>query len=211
MIERLFPLKWDAIISLRPFNNIDVRWCGMRESAFIQDKQKIKVNLGFFKKDMVFSISLLLAIISCFIQPPKLAYINFHVLISLFNLMVVIKVFEELRVMDKLAVNLLNKCQNGRSVSMVLILLCFFSSMFFTNDVALLTFIPLSLLIGTKTNLPMMETVIFQTIAANIAQPYANGKSAKLIHLFLFWHSTHSLFYNSPITGYSWGQFVYCV
>ena len=140
----------------------------MRESVFIQEKKKIKVKLGFFKKDLVFTISLLLAVISCFFQPPKLEYINFHVLVSLFNLMVVIKVFEELRVMDKLAVSLLNKCHNSRSVSMILILLCFVSSMFFTNDVALLTFVPLTLLIGKKTNLPMMETVIFQTIAANI-------------------------------------------
>ena len=140
----------------------------MRESVFIQEKKKIKVKLGFFKKDLVFTISLLLAVISCFFQPPKLEYINFHVLVSLFNLMVVIKVFEELRVMDKLAVSLLNKCHHSRSVSMILILLCFVSSMFLTNDVALLTFVPLTLLIGKKTNLPMMETVIFQTIAANI-------------------------------------------
>ena len=140
----------------------------MRESVFIQEKKKIKLQLGFFKKDLVFTISLLLAVISCFFQPPKLEYINFHVLVSLFNLMVVIKVFEEMRVMDKLAVGLLNKCHNSRSVSMILILLCFVSSMFFTNDVALLTFVPLTLLIGKKTNLPMMETVIFQTIAANI-------------------------------------------
>lgn len=147
---------------------LDYRWCFMRESVFVQDKKKIKLKLSFLKKDLVFSISLLLAALSCFKQPPRLEYINFHVLISLFSLMIAIKAFEELNVMDKLAVSMLNKSHNSRAVSTILILLCFFGSMFFTNDVALLTFVPITLLIGKKTNSQMMETVILQTIAANM-------------------------------------------
>ncbi|MEH7416844.1 SLC13 family permease [Neobacillus drentensis] len=140
----------------------------MKETVLIQQKNKVKIRLGFLKKDLVFTISLVLATLSCFIQAPKLEYINFHVLICLFNLMVAIKAFEELKVLDKLAISLLNKCKNSKSVSAILILLCFFSSMIVTNDVALLTFVPLSLVISKKTTIPMMETVILQTIAANI-------------------------------------------
>ena len=158
----------------------------LRESVMIQDKKGIKVTLEFFKKDLVFTISLLLAAASCLVHAPKMEYINFHVLISLFNLMLAIKAFEELRVMDKFAISLLNKCQNSKSVSMILILMCFVPSMFVTNDVALLTFVPLTVVISRKTKMPIMETVILQTIAANIGSsltPMGNPQN-----LFIYSH-----------------------
>ncbi|MDQ1002280.1 Na+/H+ antiporter NhaD/arsenite permease-like protein [Neobacillus niacini] len=140
----------------------------MKDSVLIQNKSKTKLDLSFLKKDIVFTISLVLAVGSCIFQTPKAEYLNFPVLISLFNLMIAIKAFEELRVLDKFAISILNRCSNSKTVSAILILLCFFSSMIFTNDVALLTFIPLTLVINRKTKMPMMDTIILQTIAANI-------------------------------------------
>jgi Na+/H+ antiporter NhaD/arsenite permease-like protein len=159
----------------------------VKETVLIQQKNKLEFLFGFLKKDLVFTLSLVLAVLSCGIQPPKLEYINFHVLICLFNLMLAIKAFEELKVLDKLAISLLNKCKNRKSVSSLLILLCFFSSMIVTNDVALLTFVPLTLVISKKTNLPMMETVILQTIAANIGSsltPMGNPQNLFLYSYF---------------------------
>lgn len=52
------------------------------------------MKFGFLKKDLVFIILLILVIVSCLIYLLKIEYINFEVLISLFNLMVVIKVLE---------------------------------------------------------------------------------------------------------------------
>jgi Na+/H+ antiporter NhaD/arsenite permease-like protein len=140
----------------------------VKDSVLIQNKSKTKLDLSFLKKDIVFTISLVLAVGSCIFQTPKAEYLNFPVLISLFNLMIAIKAFEELRVLDKFAISILNRCSNSKTVSAILILLCFFSSMIFTNDVALLTFIPLTLVINRKTKMPMMDTIILQTIAANI-------------------------------------------
>lgn len=158
----------------------------MKEFVSIHAKKKINVNLGFFIKDKVFTISLLLAITSCFIHPPKLEYVNIHVLVSLFNLMIAIKALDELRLLDKIAITILNRCNNSKSVSAILIFLCFFSSMFVTNDVALLTFVPLTLVISKRTNIPMMETIILQTIAANIGSsltPMGNPQN-----LFIYSH-----------------------
>jgi Na+/H+ antiporter NhaD/arsenite permease-like protein len=140
----------------------------VKESVLIQENKRIKMKFGFLKKDIVFTVSLILAATSCLIHPPKLEYINFQVLISLFSLMLTIKALEELKFLDKFAIAIINKCHNSRSVSAILILLCFFSSMFVTNDVALLTFVPLTLVVNKKTKMPMMETIILQTIAANI-------------------------------------------
>ena len=158
----------------------------MKESVLVQNKKKININFGFFIKDKVFTISLLLAIASCFIHPPKLEYINIHVLVSLFNLMLAVKALDEHRVLDKIAISIVTSCNSSKSVSAILIFLCFFSSMFVTNDVALLTFVPLTLVISKRTSTPMMETIILQTIAANIGSsltPMGNPQN-----LFIYAH-----------------------
>ncbi len=134
----------------RIFTNINYRWCIVKEIVFVQNKKRLLMKFEFLKKDLVLTISLILAIVSCLIHSPKIEYINFEVLISLFNLMVAIKALEQLKILDKLAVAILNKCNNSRSISIILILLCFICSMFVTNDVALLTFVPITLVISKK-------------------------------------------------------------
>jgi Na+/H+ antiporter NhaD/arsenite permease-like protein len=168
-------------------SNIDYRWCHVKESVLIQNKRRMKLNLSFLKKDMVFTISFVLALGSCLFQSPKMEYLNFPVLISLFNLMLAIKAFEELRVLDKFAISILNKCRNSKSVSAILILLCFFSSMIVTNDVALLTFVPITLVISRKTQMPMMETIILQTIAANIGSSLTPMGNPQNLFIYSFY------------------------
>jgi Na+/H+ antiporter NhaD/arsenite permease-like protein len=140
----------------------------MKELVLTRKERKIDLNLGFLKKDWVFTISLVLAATSCFIHAPKLQYIDFKVLVSLFNLMIAVKAFEKLKLLDKFAAGIINKCNNSKMISVILIFICFFSSMFVTNDVALITFVPLTLIISKKTQINMIETIILQTIAANI-------------------------------------------
>jgi Na+/H+ antiporter NhaD/arsenite permease-like protein len=160
----------------------------MKELIYRNNELKLKFNssITFFKKDILFTISLTLAILSCFLHTPKLEYIDFKVLISLFNLMLAVKAFEELKLLDQLAILILNKCHTSRKVSGILILLSFISSMFVTNDVALLTFVPLTLIIGKKAEINILETVILQTIAANLGSsltPMGNPQN-----LFIFSH-----------------------
>jgi Na+/H+ antiporter NhaD/arsenite permease-like protein len=140
----------------------------MKELVLTRKERKIDLNLGFLKKDLVFTISLVLAAMSCFIHAPKLQYIDFKVLISLFNLMIAVKAFEKIKLLDKFAIEIINKCHNSKMISVILIFICFVSSMFVTNDVALITFVPLTIIISKKTEINMIETIILQTIAANI-------------------------------------------
>lgn len=146
---------------------------------------------AFIRKEAVFSISFLLAAATSLLSVPRIEYIDFKVILSLFNLMLLVKAFEKLRIMDIAAVNILRKFKSSRIVSLVLILLAFFSSMLITNDVALLTFVPLTLIIGKKAEFDSMETIIFQTLAANIGSsltPMGNPQN-----LFLFTHYNMSL------------------
>ena len=72
---------------------------GKKKSSFIE----------FLKKECVLVIAVSLAILSSFISIPKLSYIDFKVLILLFNLMVVVAAFKELKVLDSIAIGLLKK------------------------------------------------------------------------------------------------------
>jgi Na+/H+ antiporter NhaD/arsenite permease-like protein len=148
---------------------------------------RIKQAAAVFKKDIVFTASLVLAVSSCFVAVPKLAYIDFRVLACLFNIMIVVKAFEELHLLDKLSVGILSRCSDSRRVSLVLILMSFFLSMVFTNDVALLTLVPLALLIGKKSGIDMTRIVILQTLAANIGSsltPMGNPQNLYLYSYF---------------------------
>lgn len=169
----------------------------MKESVLIQNKKKININFSFFIKDKVFTISLLLAIASCFIHPPKLEYVNIHVLVSLFSLMIAIKALDEHRVLDKVAISIVSKCNSSKSVSAILIFLCFFSSMFVTNDVALLTFVPLTLVISKRTSTPMMETIILLTIAANIGSSLTPMGNPQNLFIYAHYGLNPTTFFNT--------------
>lgn len=158
----------------------------MTELIYKLHKKIQQSEFNIFKKDTVFAISFVLAVTSCFIYTPKLEYIDFKVLASLFNLMLVVKALEELKILDKLAIAILNRCSNSKKVSLVLILLCFFSSMLITNDVALITFVPLTLIISKKAQISMLNTIVFQTLGTNIGSsltPMGNPQN-----LFIFSH-----------------------
>lgn len=157
-----------------------------KTSSYFQRGLKVILN------DFVFLAALTLAVISCFVAVPKFKYIDFKVIISLFNLMLVIKAFEELKLLDKAAVFLISRCKSVRAISLALTFLCFFASMLITNDVALITFVPLAIIIGKKADISMMETIILQTLAANIGSsvtPMGNPQN-----LFIFSYFNLSLF-----------------
>ncbi len=133
----------------------------------------MKLVIQFIKKETVLCIAALLALVSAFFVPPDaeyIGYINFRVLGLLFALMIVVAGFRKLYIFDRIAVKLTIKCSNMRLLVLVLTSLCFFSSMLITNDVALLTFVPLAInvLIIANAEKYIIYTVILQTIAANM-------------------------------------------
>lgn len=134
----------------------------------------MKTILDFIKKRIVFCASLLLAVISCFFVTPSkeyLGYIDWNTLSILFALMAAIQGLNSWGIFKSFGSFLCSKCPNTKKLSIALVFMCFFSSMFITNDVALLTFVPFSLVLLTSIDgIPVwipMYTVILQTIAAN--------------------------------------------
>ncbi len=129
--------------------------------------------LTFFKKEIIFSISLILAIVSCFFVQPTinyLNYINWETIILLFVIMLIVEILKNLSVFEILVRKLLNKVKNTRGLVLFLVFTCFFSSIFITNDVSLIIFVPFTLLALRKVD--RLDLIIFtvslETIAANV-------------------------------------------
>ena len=138
------------------------------------------------QRDKVMAAALALAVLSSLINLPRLEYINFQVLSLLFCLMLVVTGFKKLRVLDYLAVALLQKCATYQAAGFALLALTFVSSMLVTNDVALLTFVPLTLTVARALNINAAKLVIWQTLAANLGSaltPMGNPQN-----LFLYAH-----------------------
>lgn len=149
-------------------------------------KQQI---VTFMKSEFVLCIAAVCALISMFFVPPSISYLDYidvRTLCLLFCLMSLVAGFGKCNLFRLLAQTLLAKQKDMRRLSIVLILLPFFSSMFITNDVALITFVPFTILVlsmcGYTQKAPSL--IVFQTIAANLgsmAMPFGNPQN-----LFLY-------------------------
>lgn len=143
--------------------------------------------LEFIKKEIVLIISVSLAILSCIFSVPKLSYIDFNVLILLFNLMIVVSSFNELKVLDSIATKILKGCTSYTSITFTLVFITLISSMFVTNDVALITFVPLTIIIGKKANFNPIKIIIFQTIAANLGSSFTPMGNPQNLFIYSFY------------------------
>ncbi|HWT76122.1 MAG TPA: SLC13 family permease, partial [Mobilitalea sp.] len=104
----------------------------------------------FIKAEAVLCISAAAALITILFVPPSaeyISYLDFRVLALLFCLMAVVAGLKETGIFLLLSDKLLKKVVGVRSLCFVLILLCFFTSMWITNDVALITFVPFAIMV----------------------------------------------------------------
>jgi len=162
----------------------------------LMNKEKL---ITFFKKETILCISGALAVVSAFIIPPDAKYAEYcdiRVLVLLFCLMAVMGGFQQLGVFDRMANLLLARARKMRQLATTLVMLCFFSAMFVTNDVALITFVPFTIMLLERANLreKMIPFIVLQTIAANLGSmltPVGNPQN-----LFLY-----------TISGMTMGEF----
>ena len=127
----------------------------------------------FLKEEIIFSVSFILALASCFFVKPSMDYIdyiNWETILLLFAIMLVVEILKNLAVFEMLVRRLLAKVNDSRTLVCFLTFTCFFSSIFITNDVSLIVFVPFTILtlrrVG-RTDL-IIFTVSLETIAANV-------------------------------------------
>jgi len=158
----------------------------------VKGKRSLKRVLAVIKKDLVLTIAAAAAILSCFFVPPSpeyLEYIDFKVLVLLFCLMAVVAGFNEIGLFGRIAASLVERAKSVRSVAVFLVLLCFFSAMLITNDVALITFVPFTILIfqlmGNKNSL--IYVIVCETVAANLGSALTPVGNPQNLYLYTYY------------------------
>lgn len=165
--------------------------------------------IQFVKKEIVLCIALFLGLCGLLFCRPDLETIgksiDLRVLSLLFCLMYVIQGFSSINLLDKLANKMLGLCKNTRQVFFVLTFLVFFLSMAVTNDVALLTFVPISLLICKKANLQNQDKslaaklIVLETIAANLGSCVTPMGNPQNLYLFNFYEMSNGEFFTTTL------------
>lgn len=165
---------------------------------------------SFIKSEIVLIISFVLALASAFIVTPNagyIDYIDFQTLALLLCLMAVMAGLGSLGVFRVLASKLLRLATTTRSLTIWLCLLCFFSSMIITNDVALITFVPFSIVaLKLSGNEKLMIPLItLETVAANLGSMLTPVGNPQNLYLFSAFNMTTGDFFMTvlPYAGLS--------
>ena len=130
----------------------------------------MKRVFSFLKKEPMLTVSVLAALASFFITPPSLALlsaVDWRTLGTLFMMLTVLEGFKREHIFHPL-LRLAGRIKTLAGLSLFLVFSVFFSSMFVTNDVSLIIFVPLTILLFREAKreeliLPMLA---FENIAA---------------------------------------------
>lgn len=148
--------------------------------------------LRFIKKNIVFFIAALAAVVSCFFVPPDKEYLNYFdwkTLCCLFITLAVICALRNIKFFTILARKLVIMTGNLRTLFVLLIVITFIGSMIIANDMALITFLPLGYfaLSVAKKEKYMAYLFVLQNISANLGgmlTPFGNPQNLYLYSYF---------------------------
>lgn len=162
----------------------------------MKTKEKI---INFIKKEIVLSIAIIFAIITCFLVPIDKEYVNYfdyNTLICLFCMLAVVAGLKSTNIFELISRKMVGLFHTRRAVIYALVFGTFFFDMVVANDMSLITFLPLTYIVlhSTKNDKYLAFTFIMQTIAANMGgmiTPYGNPQN-----LYLY------SYYNIPTTEF---------
>ncbi len=146
---------------------------------------------GIFKKDIMLSVSVLAAVVALFITPPSkslLFDIDWKTLATLFMMLTVLEGFKKGNIFRPV-IKLTEKIGTMVSLSFFFVFSVFFSSMFVTNDVSLIIFVPLTIMLfraGNKEKyiLPVISMENIAAVRGSMLTPFGSPQN-----LFLFGQS----------------------
>lgn len=147
----------------------------------------------FIKKNVVFCVAALAALITaCFVPPDVeyLTYFDWKTLVCLFLTLAVVCALRNIKFFTILARRLVLVAGNLRGLFLLLICITFIGSMLIANDMALITFLPLGYfaLCAAKKERYMAYLFILQNISANLGgmlTPFGNPQN---LYLYSYYH-----------------------
>lgn len=156
----------------------------------------MKKIVQILKKELMLTVSVLAAVIALFITPPSKALlrdIDWKTLATLFMMLTVLEGFKKENLFRPL-LRLTGNIGTMTGLSFFLIFSVFLSSMFVTNDVSLIIFVPLTILLfraGGKEHyiLPVISMENIAAVRGSLLMPFGSPQN-----LFIFSKSGVSVF-----------------
>ena len=148
--------------------------------------------MRFVKKNIVFCVAAIAAIVTMFVVPPDekyLDYFDWKTLSCLFLTLAVVCALRNIKFFTILARRLVMFSGNLRSLFVMLIVITFIGSMIIANDMALITFLPLgyfAISVAGHTKY-MAYLFVLQNISANLGgmlTPFGNPQNLYLYSFF---------------------------
>lgn len=147
----------------------------------------MKKIIMYIKKDLMLPVAVAAALISLLITPPSgelLSRIDWHTLGTLFMMLTVLEGFKQEELFLPL-IRLSSRFQSMVSLSFFLIFGVFFTSMFVTNDVSLIIFVPLTILLfrGVGREECILPVISMENIAAirgSLLMPFGSPQNLYL-------------------------------
>lgn len=146
-----------------------------------------------FKQQKILWVTLLILVFVSIVchALPQISDINWQTILSLFSLMMVTQYLIKIKVLDYLSQKIIDLANTHRQVTQLLVLLAGILAMFLTNDVAILSLIPLFLVVHRQVHGPFIWPLSLITISANLGSaltPFGNPQN-----LYLYNHYNLSL------------------
>ena len=162
--------------------------CDTMVYDFFSENNMLNKLIAKIKKDPMLPVSILAAVISLFITPPSkdlLSAIDWHTLGILFMMLTVLEGFKQEDLFRPL-VKYSSGFSTMASLSLFLIFGVFCTSMFVTNDVSLIIFVPLTILLFRSVGreeciLPIISMENIAAIRGSLLMPFGSPQN-----LFLF-------------------------
>jgi Na+/H+ antiporter NhaD/arsenite permease-like protein len=139
------------------------------------------------KAEPFFIITLTVTVAVSFLSRPHASAISWNVIAILFSMMLVCSAFEECSLLTSLAEMMLGIFKTPKKLALAMVLVTGVLAMFITNDIALLTMVPLTLKMAKLTGKPPYMLVILETVSANIfsaVTPFGNPQNLFLYTYF---------------------------
>ncbi len=145
----------------------------------------------FLKKNFIVVLSVIAAVITCFFVPPDkeyLNYINYKTVFCLLSLMILVVAIQNTKVFKIMSASILKKVHNVRLLIILLVFIPAFLAMIMTNDVAIVTFVPFTIVLMSMAHLEkhLPKTLILLTLACNLSGVLSPIGTPQ--NLFLFDH-----------------------
>ena len=140
----------------------------------------------FIKQEAVAIIAFIAALVSCIFVPVTnyVSYIDTDLIGVMFGFMAVVAGFSVNNVFKVLSEQVAALAKDTRNLALALVFMVFFMSMLITNDVALIAFIPFTVMMYEKIDKSPVYVIALQTVAANMGSAFTPFGNPQNLYLF---------------------------